>query len=220
MYRGQWHPTPLQSRHLGTSLSSPNHPHGSFLNLIDGLNISSFSKVILVLGKVRSHRVPNLGCSKAESPGDLMFHQKLCRRCDTWAGSLSWQSCQSPLAHRCGLLNHPNSFCRGMFKLTTKFDADLLISHCECEGHTVHVLTQWRLPLSMTVQWSCRYSHTRIPVCSPWLPGYIDVAQTILIILTMVGLFLDRPCICLVLFLPSDCPLHCHIGPLSFPDHE
>ena len=31
--------------------------------------ISLLSKVILVLGKARSHRVPNLGCSRTESPG-------------------------------------------------------------------------------------------------------------------------------------------------------
>ena len=31
--------------------------------------ISSLSKVILVLGKARSHRAPNLGCKGAESPG-------------------------------------------------------------------------------------------------------------------------------------------------------
>ena len=33
----------------------------------------------------------------------------------------------------------------------------------------------------------------RIPVHCPWLPGYIDVTQTIVVILTMAGLFLDRP---------------------------
>ena len=32
-----------------------------------------------------------------------------------------------------------------------------------------------------------------IPVHSLWLPGYINVVQTILIILTMAGLFPDRP---------------------------
>ena len=32
----------------------------------------------------------------------------------------------------------------------------------------------------------------RIPVHSPWLPGYIDVAQTILVILTIAGLIPDR----------------------------
>ena len=31
-----------------------------------------------------------------------------------------------------------------------------------------------------------------IPLHCPWLPGYIDVMQTILV-LTMAGLFLDRP---------------------------
>ena len=38
--------------------------------------ISSLSKVILVLEKSRSHRAQNLGCRGAESPGDLMFYQK------------------------------------------------------------------------------------------------------------------------------------------------
>ena len=33
-----------------------------------------------------------------------------------------------------------------------------------------------------------------IPVHSPCLPGYINVTQTVLIILTMVGVFPDRPC--------------------------
>ena len=32
-----------------------------------------------------------------------------------------------------------------------------------------------------------------IPVHSPWLPGYIHVAQTILVMLTMAGRFLDTP---------------------------
>ena len=42
--------------------------------------ISSLSKVILVWGKARSHRAPNLGCSGVLSDlGDLMFHQKSAR---------------------------------------------------------------------------------------------------------------------------------------------
>ena len=32
-----------------------------------------------------------------------------------------------------------------------------------------------------------------IPVHSPWLPPYINVMQTIIIILAMAGLFPDRP---------------------------
>ena len=52
-----------------------------------------------------------------------------------------------------GLLNHMNSFHGGMLKLNAKFDADLLLyllSHCECDDHTVHVLSQWRLPSPVT----------------------------------------------------------------------
>ena len=43
-----------------------------------------------------------------------------------------------------GLLSHPNSFCGGMFKLKAKWDAEsllYLLSHFECSGHTVHMLT-------------------------------------------------------------------------------
>ena len=43
------------------------------------------------------------------------------------------------------------------------------------------------------VKWSHHCSHMSIQVHSSWLPGYTDVVQTILIILTMAGLFLDRP---------------------------
>ena len=44
-----------------------------------------------------------------------------------------------------------------MYKLKAKFDADLLLSllsHFECDSHTVHMLTQWRLlpPLTSTVK--------------------------------------------------------------------
>ena len=53
-------------------------------------------------------------------------------------------------------------------------------------------------------QWSCHCSCMRVPVHLPWLLGYIDVAQTILIILIMVGLFLDRPHI---LICQASCPV-------------
>ena len=114
-------------------------------------------------------------------------------RRDAWAGTLSQGSCQSPVAPSCGLLNHLNSFGGGMFKLNAKFDADSLLcslGHFECDSHTVHMLTQWHLPLA---QWSCHCSCMRIPVHSSWLPGYTDVSQTVLVILATAGLFLDRP---------------------------
>ena len=52
-----------------------------------------------------------------------------------------------------GLLDHPNSFCGGMFKLHTKYDADsllYLLTHFECDGHTVHVFAQQPLPHPLT----------------------------------------------------------------------
>ena len=39
------------------------------------------------------------------------------------------------------------------------------------------------------VQWSFYCSRICIPVHSPWPPGYIDVAQTILVMLIMAGIF-------------------------------
>ena len=118
--------------------------------------ISSLSKMILVLGKVRSHRAPDLCCRGTESPGwfDVLPENSAWdMRHDAWAGALSQWSCQLPVAHSCGLLNHWNSFRGGMFKLNAKFDADLLLyslSHFECDGHTVHMLTQWCLPPPLT----------------------------------------------------------------------
>ena len=117
---------------------------------------------------------------------------KTCTRCNTWAGVLLWWSCQSQVLHSCGLLIHPNSFCGGMFKFNAKFDRDsllYLLSHVEWDGHIVHMLTQWCLlpPLTSTVKSS--FSHMHILVYSPWLPGYINFVQTILITLTMTGLF-------------------------------
>ena len=67
------------------------------------------------------------------------FSKKLCMRHDAWAGPLFWWSCQSPVACSCGLLDHLNSFLRGMLKLNTKSDADslpYLLSHFECDNWT------------------------------------------------------------------------------------
>ena len=84
--------------------------------------------------------------------GDFMF-RKLYRRCAAWVVALLWWSCQSPVAHSSSLLNHLSSFQGGMFKLNAKFDADLLLysfGHCECDSHTVHMLTQQCLLPTLT----------------------------------------------------------------------
>ena len=98
------------------------------------------------------------------------FTKKLCRKHDAWVGTSPGWSCQSPAAHSCSLLNHLDSFHRGMFKLNTQFDADsllYLLSHFECNGYPVqHMLTQWCLPpsLTSTVKWSLfRHVHSGPP---------------------------------------------------------
>ena len=104
--------------------------------------------------------------------------------------------CPSPVAHSCGLLNHPNSFWEECSSLTQNF-ADLLLyvlilnataTQCTCSHNDVYC-PHW------LIQWSHHCSCVHIPVHSPWLPGYTEVTQTILIILpvTMARVFSDRP---------------------------
>ena len=191
--------SPLQRRHLGTSHSSPNHhqlPCHIFLNLNDGLKSPLFQRSFKFWEKPEVTRHQNWAVSGAESPGWFDVLPKPCTRHDAWVGMLLWWSCQSPVAHSCGLLNHPNSFHRGMFKLNAKFDAVsllYLLSHFECKA------TQYTCSLNgiycfhWLIQWSHHCSCMCIPAHPPWMPGYIDVMKTILIILTMAGLFPDKP---------------------------
>ena len=153
--------------------------------------------MILVLRKARSFRAPNLGCRWGWVTWVIWcFAKKLYTRCDAWVGGLWWWSCQSLVAHSCSLRNHPNSFHWGMFKLNAKFDADLLLyslSHFDCDGHTIHMLTQRHLlpPLSSTVK-SSLFTHVhssplslaaRLQWCHANCPFYINHAW----------IFLDRP---------------------------
>ena len=171
-------------------------PSAAWLNFPEShlwSEISSLSKVILIWGKARSCRAPNLGCRGAESPGWFdVLSKKFCMRCDAWAGVLLWWSCQSPVAHSCSLLNYPNSFHRGLLKLYTKFEADsllYLLSHFECYGHTVHMLTQQHLPppLTSTVK-SSLFMHAHSSPLSLAVRLYRYCANCF-VILTMAGLF-------------------------------
>ena len=71
------------------------------------------------------------------------------------------------------LLNHPNSFCGGMFKLNAKFDTDsslYSLSHFECNSHTVHTHTQQCLPcpLTSTVKLSFLGCQITSVLCKPF----------------------------------------------------
>ena len=81
-----------------------------------------------------------------------------------------------------------------MLKLNAKFDADPLLdslNHFVCDSHTVHTLTQRCLlpPLTSTVKSSLLTQAHSSPLSLA--VGYMDVAQTVLVILAMAGLFPD-----------------------------
>ena len=125
LYIGQWHLSTPQHRYLGTSHSSPsvsstvqNSMQNPVLELPSAVpsyfpksyqwsEISSLSKVNLVLGKARSHRAPNLGCTGAESPGWFDLLQKNF----AWDLMYEWVCCHDEAAnhqsadHSCSLLN-------------------------------------------------------------------------------------------------------------------
>ena len=123
-------------------------------------------------------------------------------------GTLLWWSCPSPVACSCGLLNHPDSFCGEMLKLKTKFDADLLLyslSHFECDGHTVPMLTQQCLPppLTSTVKLSLfMHAHSSPPSLAARLH---QCRATVLIMLTMAGRTFSGQTIYMFTFSPPLC---------------
>ena len=141
--------------------------------------ISSLSKVILVLEKARSRRVPNLGyrgswvtwvisCFAKKSLHQTFFfmlHERA--HCFNEAASH-----QLPRA-ACDLLNHLNSFHRGMLSLTQNL---MQICYSTCSVILNATATQYTCSLNgvyrphWLVQWSHHCSHTHIPVHSPWLP--------------------------------------------------
>ena len=159
--------------------------------------ISSLLKVILVWGKARSLRVPIWAVGGAESPGWFDVSQKkLCRRHDAWAGTLSWWSChhQLPTAAAFWIIwivsvEECSSLMQNLIQIpcpTHSVILNVTATKYTCSPNNIY-FPHW------LVQWSSPCSCMCIPVHSPWLPGYIDVAQTILIMLTMAGLFPDTP---------------------------
>ena len=94
-----------------------------------------------------------LGGGELSHLGDLMFHKKNSAE-DVMR---EWEYCRDKVASH--QLPIAVAFwtiqivSQGMFKLNAKFDADsllYLLSHFECHGHAVHILTQKCLPPPLT----------------------------------------------------------------------
>ena len=136
--------------------------------------------------------MPNLGCRGPKSLGWFNFSPK------NSSGDVmhEWAHCHDEAA------NHQLSIAWALWIIHVEECSSLTQSLMQIYYSTCPVIltTQYTCSLNIIycphwlVQWSCHCSRMYIPVHSPWLPGYISVVQTILIILTMAGLFPDRPC--------------------------
>ena len=199
---GQWHLSSLQSRHLGTHTVLPitiSYPIIFSWISLTVWNLFPF-KGDFSFGKSQKSQGAKYGLYGGWVTWMIWcFLKNLFTRCDAWASVLlSWWSWQSPVAHSCSLLNHLESFWGEMFKL----NANLKQIHCSTDSFILNVMaTQYTCSLNgiyhphWLLQWSHHCSCRFIPVHYPWLPGYINITQTILIKLTMAGLLLDTPCI-------------------------
>jgi len=86
---------------------------------------------------------------------------------------------------------------------------------CECDGHTVHKLSQWHLTAHLVAPEESDYSWMCSKVSSDWLPSYIKATWPVLEIFKMAGYSPDKPGInfssYISCFFPSDCNLLQHI---------
>ena len=63
--------------------------------------------------------------------------------------------------------------------------------HCECDGHTVHKLSQRRITADWLASRESDCSRLRSKVSSDWLPSYVKATRPILEIIKMAGYFPD-----------------------------
>ena len=200
LYIGQWHLSPLQSRHLGISHSSPYHhqlPCDIFLNLTNGLKSLPFQRWFYFWEKTEVARCQICAVAGLSHLADLMFlqrtlhselHQWMC--CDKAASQL-------PIAPSFWLMGIVSTEeCSGLTQtlMQTRWSSCSVI---RMQGpHTTYTYSLNRIysPYQLAL-WRHHISRMRIQVQSPWLPGCIHVSQIILILFTMVGLFQDTPCV-------------------------
>jgi len=102
-----------------------------------------------------------------------------------WAKHHITQFCQSPLHPRFGslpLLVFP--------KPKIAFEKEEI---CECDGHTIHKLSQRRLTADRLAPCECDCSWIHSKVSSDGLQSYMKATRPVLEILKMFGYFLDSP---------------------------
>ena len=113
--------------------------------------IFTLSTVILALGRARSRREPNLGCREADRPG----------WCDVLPKKSLHKSCR-------------------MDRRIVVMKLICSLGHCECDGHTVHKLSQRRLTADWLAPGESDCSRMHSKVSSDWLPSYIKATLLVL----------------------------------------
>ena len=104
--------------------------------------------MVLVWGKTRKHRVPNLGCRGAKSPGWFDVSPKNSARdvMPEWLHSSDEAaSHQLPIAVVFSIIQVISVECSNLMQNWMQICCSTLLSHFECDSHTVHMLTQWHL---------------------------------------------------------------------------
>ena len=157
----------------------------SWISLIVWNLSCCFSKVILVLGKNRSHKTPNLSCSGAESPGWVNF----------WPKNSAWDLMHQWARVRGDTANHQLPIAAAfwiiwvvsMAECSSLMENLIQIRYSTCSGILNVTATQYTGSLNSVfsphwlVQWSCHCSCMCIPVHSPWLPGYTKLHKPFLL---------------------------------------
>ena len=69
---------------------------------------------------------------------------------------------------------------------------------CECDGHIVHKLSQWRLTADWLVPRESDCSRTHSKVSSEWMPSYIKAMWPVLEIFKTDGYFPESRCILII----------------------
>ena len=196
---GHWYLSPLQSRHFGTSYNSPNRHQlpgpFSWISLMVW-NLFPF-KDDFSLGKSQKLRGAKSGLWGAESPGWFDVSPKN----SAWDMMHEWANCCDEAA------NHQLPIAVAFWIIPvvraeecSNFMQNLIQIRCSTHSVIYNVTaTQYTCSLNSIyhphwlAQWSHHCSRMHIPVHSPGLPGYVNVMQTVIVILTMAELFLDRP---------------------------
>ena len=181
-------PQSPQSRHRGTSHSSPDcHQLPVVFSWISLMVWNLFPvKSDFSFGKIQKSQGAKYGMQGAESPGWFAVSPKN----SAWDVMHEAANHQLPIAVAFWVTQivsteECSSLMQNLVQIhysTRSVILNATATQCTCSLNGVY-RPHWLVP------WNCHCSHMHIP----WLPGYITVLQTILIILTMVGLFLDRP---------------------------